>query len=382
MPAAAPPAASVGMAAASDAAPEDALEAAPEDALEVASEAAPDEAPEGGAHPHRVTVVVDTRETKLRGLIAGLAPREHLRVEVAQLPLGDVHYYVDVDVDASEETDDDDHAAAGGAAAAAAAAAATTILPTRASRLAFVVERKSVRDLAASHRDGRLASQARRLRACGLPPSRVLLLVEGRWAPSRRHGLTAADLQRVVCDVMLSTGFHVYHVGGLAETATFLERLAEGVRDARLSAAAVDAGIAAPRMRHDGAGGSCGRRRGRRRRAAAAAVTTTTAAEVARTAASQLYAIPAVSQRIALAVAKAYPSLRALVAAYEAYDKALADRADGRAAAAAHPLDRVRVPYARGERGVPEAARRSIGAHLGFGGGEQPQQRTRTRAAA
>jgi ERCC4-type nuclease len=342
------PAAPVGLAAAT-AAPEDAPDgAAPEGA--------------GAAHPHRVTVVVDTRETKLRGLIAGLAPREHLHVEVAQLPLGDVHYYVD---DASEEgpmapgtvgdddAADDDNDAAG--------AAATT---TKASRLAFVVERKSVRDLAASHRDGRLASQARRLRACGLPPSRVLLLVEGRWAPSRRHGLTAADLQRVVCDVMLSTGFHVYHVGGLAETATLLERLAEGVRDARLSAATVDAGIAAPRMRHEGGGGGGGRRRGRRRRAAA--VTTTTAHEVARTAASQLYAIPAVSQRIALAVAKAYPSLRALVAAYEAYDEALA--ANDEASAAAHPLDRVRVPYARGERGVPEAARRSIGAHLGFGG--------------
>ena len=106
------------------------------------------------------------------------------------------------------------------------------------------------------------------------------------------------------------------------------------------------------------------------------AVTAASAEEITRAFASQLYAIPRVSQRIALAIAGVYPHMRALSAAFERFlrsvetdvgdDHADADAVNASVPTAEHPLASVRVVYARGERAVPADAQRNVAAYLGF----------------
>lgn len=292
----------------------------------------------------RVRIVIDTREKRIRQLIAAAnaARFAHCVVITRQLSIGDVQFFID-DNDSANATD--------------------------VANVSFLVERKSMRDLAASHRDGRLASQTQRILASGIPPNRVMILVEGRWAQSRRHGVTVADLHRLVCDIMFSTGFHVYHVCNTFETLAFMERIAMGVLDATTSRSNVGAGLPCARITMGvttcGANGTSSRR-GRRRRTPSPIENDQDEHEQSQVKrhvlACQLYAIPSVSQRIALAVVDQYPTMRALICAYEAYNATT----DDDTTSAPPPLSSVRVMYARGERPVPKAAQLNIARCLGY----------------
>ena len=199
-------------------------------------------------------------------------------------------------------------------------------------------------------------------------------LVEGRWAQSRRHGVTVADLHRLVWDIMFSTGFHVYHVCNTFETLAFMERIAMGVLDATTLRSNVGAGLPCARITMGvttcGANGTA--QRGGRRRRTPSPIDETNQDEREQSQlkrhvlACQLYAIPSVSQRIALAVVDQYPTMRALICAYEAYNATTDDDTDDDTTSAPPPLSNVRVMYARGERPVPKAAQLNIARCLGY----------------
>ena len=101
------------------------------------------------------------------------------------------------------------------------------------NRIAIVIERKTLQDLAASMRDGRMESQCAKLRellateeAAQRQPPRVLFLIEGS-SSSSSGGIPFASLQAKVDTLMLRDHFGVIWTRDAAHTAKRLVALAQ-----------------------------------------------------------------------------------------------------------------------------------------------------------
>lgn len=151
-------------------------------------------------------------------------------------------------------------------------------------KLVFLVERKTVRDLASSYKDGRLMNQIQRIKAAGIPDSSVLYLIEGTWRSIRRMGLSKQDLQNLMCDIMLGYNFHVYHVGNKSETIAFLKQIYLSINELPQIE-----GVTINRIRKH---------------------QVSNRSDIL---ASQLYSIPGVSQKVALTISKHFSCMRDLI---------------------------------------------------------------------
>lgn len=190
-------------------------------------------------------ILLDTRETHLYKLLQQL--NLDSLVERKQLTLGDLQFIKD-------------------------------------NRIVFLVERKTIKDLAASYKDGRLINQIQRIQATGIPPSNVLYLIEGTWRSVRRVGLSKDDLQNLMCDIMLGYQFHVYHVSNKSETIAFLKQIYLSI----IELPQIE-GITINRIRKH---------------------QVSSRSDIL---ASQLYSIPGVSQKVALTISKHFSSMRDLI---------------------------------------------------------------------
>nr|QFG73988.1 MAG: ERCC4 domain protein [Megaviridae environmental sample] len=152
------------------------------------------------------------------------------------------------------------------------------------NQVLFIIERKTIRDLVSSYHDGRLIDQIDRIKKSGIPPSQVLFLLEGPWLRSRRQNTSKEEIIDIMMKIMLSAGFHVYHSTSKLETISILKMIyssccthitLEGVEINRIA--------------------KCNNK--------------TTHGVLA----SQLYAIPGVSQRIALEISKHFCNMEELI---------------------------------------------------------------------
>ena len=143
---------------------------------------------------------------------------------------------------------------------------------------------KSVEDLAASYKDGRLINQIQWIQATGIPATNVLYLIEGTWRSVRRVGLSKDDLQNLMCDIMLGYQFHVYHVSNKSETIAFLKQIYLSI----IEIPQIE-GITINRIRKH---------------------QVSSRSDIL---ASQLYSIPGVSQKVALTISKHFSSMRDLI---------------------------------------------------------------------
>ena len=94
--------------------------------------------------------------------------------------------------------------------------------------LLILIERKTLRDLAASISDGRYAEQGYRLNACELSNHNIIYLIEGNfqtYAP-RPGGIPRTTLVTSLASISQIKGFSLYRTGSLAESAEWLLCLA------------------------------------------------------------------------------------------------------------------------------------------------------------
>lgn len=157
-------------------------------------------------------VVVDVRETALLALVPPLlADLSGVTVERAALAIGDVAFYMDA---GTAET-----AGTAGTAGTAAAAVASVIL-----------ERKSVEDLASSHRDGRYKEQRARLLGQRGAGTVIGYLLEGSGTSVR---FTEADLKNAILRLQFRYTIPVIQTTSAADTASYIKSIAVALlRDA------------------------------------------------------------------------------------------------------------------------------------------------------
>lgn len=199
-----------------------------------------------------VKILLDTRENQIYDLLKDLKLENYVLRK--QLTLGDIQFYKSDVIDQKESN------------------------PT------FIVERKTVKDLASSYKDGRLSNQLDRLKESGIEKSQVLYLIEGKWANYKRYGLTIEQLQEISCKIMLGYNFHVYHTTTKSETISFLKQIFLS-----LETTPIIEGVNICRLKKN---------------------SIITSQNVL---ASQLYAIPGISQKISLEVSKYFNNMKELI---------------------------------------------------------------------
>ena len=136
-------------------------------------------------------IYVDTRERKLYPLINSL--NENFNIQSYTLDLGDIVV-----------KDKEDHEV-------------------------FIIERKSVADLAASIIDGRYKEQSFRLSNCGIEIHRVIYIIEGNLDNIPRNSpiKNKKTLNSAILTLSLQKGFTVYHTQTIVETAELILLLTE-----------------------------------------------------------------------------------------------------------------------------------------------------------
>ena len=136
-------------------------------------------------------IYVDTRERKLYPLINSL--NENFNIESRTLDLGDI---------VVKDKDDNE---------------------------VFIIERKSVADLAASIIDGRYKEQSFRLSNCGIEIHRVIYIIEGNLDNIPRNSpiKNKKTLNSALLTLSLQKGFTVYHTQTIVETAELILLLTE-----------------------------------------------------------------------------------------------------------------------------------------------------------
>lgn len=130
-----------------------------------------------------IKLVIDNRERKLLALIPD--------AEVASLDIGDIQFICD-------------------------------------GEIILVIERKGVKDLAASICDGRAREQKARLLNSGIARERVMYLIEGDLSgnsKSKVGSLPLGTLLGAIINMQLRDGLQVHKTTSLAETATFIKKL-------------------------------------------------------------------------------------------------------------------------------------------------------------
>ena len=100
----------------------------------------------------------------------------------------------------------------------------------RGDELLLVIERKSVKDLAASIQDGRHREQKARLLGCGIPRDRIMFVVEGKLGhdpAAKISNIPAGTLLSSIINTEFRDGVRVHKTQTVGETAFFVEKMRE-----------------------------------------------------------------------------------------------------------------------------------------------------------
>tara|TARA_Y100000996_G_C22423765_1_gene602591 strand:+ start:53 stop:814 length:762 start_codon:yes stop_codon:yes gene_type:complete len=92
-----------------------------------------------------------------------------------------------------------------------------------------IIERKSLRDLAASIRDGRYNEQSYRLDQCSIHNHNIYYLIEGeidKYVPGRIN-INADALRSAIVSLSFYKGFSIHHASSLKESALWLMHFAD-----------------------------------------------------------------------------------------------------------------------------------------------------------
>ena len=102
----------------------------------------------------------------------------------------------------------------------------------------LIIERKTIDDLKSSVVDGRLREQRYRLlNASGLPPSRIMYIVEGDFQPKSRRlmvkdrGVSNSTVVGSIINMLFRDNIKVYRTNSIEETADFIVKLFSKVGD-------------------------------------------------------------------------------------------------------------------------------------------------------
>ena len=102
----------------------------------------------------------------------------------------------------------------------------------------LIIERKTIDDLKSSVVDGRLREQRYRLlNASGLPPSRIMYIVEGDFQPKSRRlmikdrGVSNSTVIGSIINMLFRDNIKVYRTNSIEETADFIVKLFSKVGD-------------------------------------------------------------------------------------------------------------------------------------------------------
>ena len=102
----------------------------------------------------------------------------------------------------------------------------------------LIIERKTIDDLKSSVVDGRLREQRYRLlNASGLPPSKIMYIVEGDFNPkshrllSKDRGVSNSTVVGSIINMMFRDNIKIYRTNSLEETADFIVKIFSKVGD-------------------------------------------------------------------------------------------------------------------------------------------------------
>lgn len=138
-------------------------------------------------------IKVDYRETDLLGKLTDVNKYADITIQSATLPLGDIIICTD---DGSEKV---------------------------------MIERKTLKDLAASIRDGRYKEQGFRLNACDVPNHNIFYLLEGNlqtYKPFHKGAVDKYALLSSMVSITYYKGFSLYRANTLEESAEWLLQIA------------------------------------------------------------------------------------------------------------------------------------------------------------
>lgn len=138
-------------------------------------------------------IKIDYRETDLLSKMTVINKYANITIQSANLPLGDIIICTD---DGTEKV---------------------------------IIERKTLKDLAASIRDGRYKEQGFRLNACDVPNHNIFYLLEGNiqtYKPFQKGTVDKYALLSSMVSITYYKGFSLYRANNLEESAEWLLQLA------------------------------------------------------------------------------------------------------------------------------------------------------------
>ena len=142
---------------------------------------------------HKMLIKIDYRETDLLSKMTDINEYTDISIQSANLPLGDIIICTD---DGTEKV---------------------------------MIERKTLKDLAASIRDGRYKEQGFRLSACDVPNHNIFYLLEGNlqtYKPFHKGAVDKYALLSSMVSITYYKGFSLYRANSLDESAEWLLQVA------------------------------------------------------------------------------------------------------------------------------------------------------------
>lgn len=92
----------------------------------------------------------------------------------------------------------------------------------------IIIERKTLKDLSASIKDGRYREQKIRLLATGIPKHLIIFLIEGDFREyNGKYLLPLGTLQSSILHTLIRDGFSVFRTINIGETIGFIKHLAD-----------------------------------------------------------------------------------------------------------------------------------------------------------
>ena len=90
----------------------------------------------------------------------------------------------------------------------------------------IIIERKSLKDLAASINDGRYSEQSYRLNNCSVHNHNIIYLIEGQWSDYGKYKhkgrITEQTLLSSIISINYFKGFSLYRTGNTVESAEYI----------------------------------------------------------------------------------------------------------------------------------------------------------------
>lgn len=95
----------------------------------------------------------------------------------------------------------------------------------------IIIERKSLKDLAASINDGRYEEQSFRLNNCNVHNHNIIYLIEGEWSDYSKYKYKGRITEQTLISSIISInhfkGFSLYRTSNTSETASYILHLAD-----------------------------------------------------------------------------------------------------------------------------------------------------------